>query len=1311
MDRESVQPRRRDGFSRGVGGGEEWNDSLMTLKRIATFGVVSVLAAVCLNLFGQPSATNATRTNAAPRAARVNLESLPIRTIADVTRDWNRKHPTGSNDFVHLRGTVLDQRVGEYIAIRDETGALYARSTNTIRVELQAEVDVWGIPDGNADHLTLLQATFHLVNSAGIQRTNGAAAEKPAVLQVLTKASQVRELTATEAGWEFPVKIHGVVTLSIHRMRTYVEDDSGTGVFVRVRGVNTSVKPGDLVEIEGRSNPGMFVSMVVARKITVLGTAPMPEPTPVTLFQMADGQYDGKWVEAHAVVRETHYADGVLQLKLSDRDGTFMANIPADTARSNLVDSVVRVRGVCTSTFNTKRQITGVEMWSPSTDFIQVTEPAAADPFTMPTQPIIALSQSQMRTTLQRRIKVAGIITAYDVGKSFYIQDADDGIQIFPSEKTNVRPGDKVEVVGYPTPGDYGNVIRDAVFRVTGNGPLPAPKHLVEESPLDPQLNDLWVEADAQVANEPETDPDPVLPLQIGSTIFKAHILSPVVGKHLPTRGCTVHIAGVYQILADDMRAPRAFRLVVPSDSNVQITTRPSVWTFQHAMLAVGSMVIVACVALLWVLLLRQKVTEQTAILQQSEVKFRSLVEQSLVGVYVIQDGRFAYVNPRLAEIYGYSVEELTAPSFNLQDTILEEDRPMVAEQMQRRISGESPKAHYAFRARRKDGQTVHMEVMGCRADYNGKPAIMGTAMDITERTVAETRLAEASNLLDTLLDNIPDFIYFKDRLSRFVRASRAFEKLFQLSDVKSLKGKTDFDFFVGDHARQAYEDEQEIMRTGKPIIGKLESEMHSDGRMTHALTTKMPWRDTAGNIIGTFGISKDVTALKETEAKLALERDLLHTLMENFPDVIYFKDLKSQFVRVSQSKMASSMKIVLGRHRATHPNEAPEQLPEHLKSMEKFGAWLMGKSDFDTFAKERAQSAYDDEQKIIQTGEPIVAKIEKTPQTDGRTTWCISTKMPWRDKEGKMIGTFGVSKDITPLKEAEQELEAAHQRLIETSRLAGMAEVATDVLHNVGNVLNSVNVSCSLTIDRVRNSKVAGLAKTAALLEENRSRLAEFFKSDPRAQQVPGYLTALSEHFGHEQTALLQELEQLLKHIEHIKQIVAMQQSYAKVAGVIETVNPTQLVDDAIHINGAALTRHEVQVHCDFQPVPMIHTEKHRVLQILVNLIRNAKYALDESKRTDKLLTIRMRKNGGGHVKIEVIDNGVGIPEENLTRIFGHGFTTRRNGHGFGLHSSALAIKELGGSLTAHSDGVGKGAIFTLVLPENPPPTTEEAK
>lgn len=1294
----------------------------MTVKRTIKIYTLLLLAACCLNVFGQPtSAVVVSRSigvlgPTTQAVTRTRLEDVRLRTIASVTREWSPKSAK-TNTFVHVRGAVIDQRVGEYIVVQDETGTISAQSSQTLAVDMETVVDVWGVPAGDFNRVNLKQAVFRLA-AADNRDTNSTAPQKPANLPTLMKASEVRELSLTQAGWEYPVKLRGIVTLAGHRNRTYVQDDTA-GVYVRMRNGSTNLKPGDLVEIEGRSNPGWFVPIVVPSKINVIGTVPLPEPREVSLYQMASGQYDSQWIQVYAVARSAVSTNGLLRMKLSDRDGTFMGNIsikdmPTNVNRTvppNLVDSTIRFRGVCVSLFNNRRQITGVEMWAPSLDSIQIVEPAVTDPFRLPTQPIVSLGQLHLRGALQRRVKVAGIVTAFEIGKSFFIQDGDDGIEVFPTEKTNVKIGDGVEAVGYAAPGDYGSVLRDAVFRVNGSAIVPPPKPLAKDNLLDPQLNNLLVVADAQVVGEPQMDTDPILPLQVGNTLFKARVLSPLEEKHLPARGSTVRLTGVYQVIVDDLREPRAFQIIVPSYKSLQITSQPPLWTFQNAIWIFGTLALIICLVLLWVLQLRRRVTEQTAVLQQSEVKFRSLVEQSLVGVYAIQDGRFTYANPRLAEIYGYTVEELTAPDFTTRQTIIEEDWPIVEEQIRKRMAGEIPSAHYTFRARRKDGSIINVEVMGSKSAYNGKPAILGTAMDITERKVAESKLAEASNLLETLLDNSPDYIYFKDRSSRFVRYSKGFEKLFNLSDIKSLKGKTDFDFFLVEHARAAFEDEQEIMRTGKPMIGKLETETHADGRVTSALTSKMPWRDGAGNIIGTFGISKDVTALKETEARLAYERDLFHALLDSFPDAIYFKDSESRFVRVSRSKIASSMKIVLSRYNVEHPDAKPEQLPQHLKSIEQFSDWLLGKTDFDTFAEDRARTAYEDEQRIIRTGEPVMAKVEKTPQADGKTSWCISTKMPWRDKDGNTIGTFGVSKDITALKQAEAELESAHQRLIETSRLAGMAEVASDVLHNVGNVLNSVNVSCSLTIDRVKNSKVNSLAKTAALLVENRSRLGEFFNNDSRGQQIPGYLAALAEHFGQEQTALLQELEQLLKHIEHIKQIVSMQQSYAKVAGVIETVNPTQLVDDAIHINGAALTRHDVHVKCEFDPVPMIQTEKHRVLQILVNLIRNAKYALDESKRTDKLLTIKMSKNGGAYVKIQVIDNGVGIPPENLTRIFGHGFTTRRNGHGFGLHSSAIAIKELGGSLTAQSDGIGKGAVFTLLLPEQPPTAVQEIK
>jgi signal transduction histidine kinase len=163
-------------------------------------------------------------------------------------------------------------------------------------------------------------------------------------------------------------------------------------------------------------------------------------------------------------------------------------------------------------------------------------------------------------------------------------------------------------------------------------------------------------------------------------------------------------------------------------------------------------------------------------------------------------------------------------------------------------------------------------------------------------------------------------------------------------------------------------------------------------------------------------------------------------------------------------------------------------------------------------------------------------------------------------------------------------------------------------------------------------------------------------------------------------------------------------------VVGVLEPVNPLQLVEDALQINAAALVRHEVKLQRQFhEKTPQILTDKHKVLQILVNLIRNAKYAMDDGSPAEKLLTVKVENDEKDQVVIQVIDNGVGIPKENITRIFSHGFTTRRNGHGFGLHSSALAVRELGGSIQAYSDGLGAGATFTLILPKEPPHQSPE--
>ncbi|MCS7338587.1 MAG: ATP-binding protein [Verrucomicrobiae bacterium] len=293
---------------------------------------------------------------------------------------------------------------------------------------------------------------------------------------------------------------------------------------------------------------------------------------------------------------------------------------------------------------------------------------------------------------------------------------------------------------------------------------------------------------------------------------------------------------------------------------------------------------------------------------------------------------------------------------------------------------------------------------------------------------------------------------------------------------------------------------------------------------------------------------------------------------------------------------------------------------------------------------------------------------------------------------------------EIEERKRAEVQVERIYMQLLRASRLAGIAEVASSVLHNVGNVLNSVNVSASIVVDRVRRFPVQNLVRALQLLQDNKSRLAEFLTSDSRGRMLPEYLAGLADVFAKEQEALLNELKDLMQKVEHMKETISLQQSSAKIAGTREIAALSDIVEIALKLHANAYSRHGIQVERDYEDVPKVIIDKHKVLQILVNLLHNAKYACDEGGRADKKVIVRIKRGNQGFVRIEVTDNGIGIPPENLTRIFEHGFTTRKDGHGFGLYSSAMAARELGGTLTAYSEGVGKGATFVLEVPIEPP-------
>ncbi|QIB07016.1 GHKL domain-containing protein [Pseudomonas fluorescens] len=285
-------------------------------------------------------------------------------------------------------------------------------------------------------------------------------------------------------------------------------------------------------------------------------------------------------------------------------------------------------------------------------------------------------------------------------------------------------------------------------------------------------------------------------------------------------------------------------------------------------------------------------------------------------------------------------------------------------------------------------------------------------------------------------------------------------------------------------------------------------------------------------------------------------------------------------------------------------------------------------------------------------------------------------------------------------VEERTRQLKDTQSELMDTARQAGMAEIATNVLHNVGNVLNSVNISADLVSRKLRSSKALGLGKAMQLINEHADDLGHFLTQDEKGKLLPGYLNQLVEAIALEQQGLTDELAQLSKSVDHIKDIVSTQQSYAGANSLLEPLVVSELLEDALRMNSGALTRHHVTVIKEYGEVPRIMGDKHRLLLILINLISNAKYAMAGVSNHARNMTLKAAVIDGETLQISVKDEGEGIPEENMTRIFAHGFTTRKEGHGFGLHSCALAAIEMNGHLTAHSEGPGKGATFQLQVP-----------
>jgi len=595
------------------------------------------------------------------------------------------------------------------------------------------------------------------------------------------------------------------------------------------------------------------------------------------------------------------------------------------------------------------------------------------------------------------------------------------------------------------------------------------------------------------------------------------------------------------------------------------------------------------------------------------------------------------------SETFGYPPDELVSDINIWIHRIHPEDRSRVQEGIQAVINSGKEFWREEYRFRCKDGLYVEVLDRGYVVrDAKGRPARMvGALSDISRSKVMETRLKEDRNLLRTLVDNLPDYIYAKDMAARKTLSNAADVRALGCKSEAEVLGKTDFDFFPKDIAEQLYKDDMEVLK-GHPHINREEKIVNAKGDVFWTITTKVPRRDAAGNIIGLVGGGRDITQQKEAELRLTAERNLLRTVIDNLPDAIYVKDAET---RKTLTNKADLNNLGCGSE-----------------------AEVLGKTDFDIFPHNIAAAFFADDQAVLKTGQPVVNREEKVVRWDGGIRWLLTTKVPWHNAAGKIIGLVGIGRDITDKKLLEEQF-------LRAQRLESIGRLATGIAHDLNNILAPILISTTLLRQKIQDDE--GL-EMLARVEANAKRGADIVR------QVLGFGRGLE--------------------------------------GQRMPVNPQLLIKDVMHIITETFSK-SIQVETTVAPdVGLVSGDLTQLHQVLLNLCVNARDAMPQGGK----LTLRVshfvadvqftgrnpEAKPVAYELFEVTDTGHGIRAEVRDRIFEPFFTTKElgKGTGLGLSTTLSIVKSHGGFITVESEP-GKGSSFQVYLPAMPPADPDKAQ
>jgi len=665
----------------------------------------------------------------------------------------------------------------------------------------------------NKRSLTPFQVLTLLIFAAGIPPLCGFQ-PPPTALPTLTRAQQVRELSAEQANRGYPVHLRAVVTFA-DDFALFVQD-STAGIAVIASGLSHTVHAGQLVDLEGVTECPDFAPQITRAKVQAAGAAPLPPAKHLSFERLASTEEDSQWAEVEgivqAVVRDEIPVPPALDVSrafvVSVSGGSLLARVPWMSAAEagRFVDSKVRLRGVAGAIYNQRNEWVGARLFVPDQAQIDILEPPRTDPFAAPLQPISSILRFHPTGSTGHRVRIEGVVTLQRPGKQLFVQDSTGNISVLSRETTPLHVGDRVTVVGFPTIGEYTHTLDYGMFRKLDGGAATITQVVTARQAMSGDSNAALVKIDGYLLGRSRGPAEQVLTMQSGPVTFEAAIESSPGALDFLREGSHIQLAGVCVTEADETHVARAFRILLSSPADITILSQPSWWTSGRLLALVAFMGAFVLGTVIWAGFLRRRVDDQTASLDRER------------------------------------------------------------------------------------------------------------------------------NLLRTIMEYIPDYVYAKNTRHEFLAASTALAKRMGAKSGDELLGRSDFDFYPKDLAEKYAKDEADLMQSGQPVIDREESTVDADGNTIWHLTSEVPFRDASGKVVGLVGVGHNISDRRAAEAALLEAKQAAEAASR----------AKSEFLANMSHEIRTPLNGVIGMTGLLLDTELTQEQREYLETVRQSGDALL---------------------------------------------------------------------------------------------------------------------------------------------------------------------------------------------------------------------------------------------------------------------------------------------------------------------------------------------------------------------------------